>query len=135
MGVPAEKLKGELESLKDFKNRVDNILEELESSPASPTRVGRQEVKRSSFGGEFAEADGVHSQYTRVHTQLTRLSGVLGDQIEAMRIAVHGADIGFGNLEDDLKRRFWELQTRAHQYQQQAAGKQPPKDEATGVTY
>lgn len=136
MGVPAEKLKGELESLKDFKNRVDNILEELESSPASPTRVGQQEVKRSSFGGEFAEADGVYSQYARVHTQLTKLSGVLGDQIEAMRIAVHGADVGFGNLEDDLKRRFWELQTRAHQYQQQqATDKQPPKDEATGVTY
>ncbi|MFD1832939.1 MULTISPECIES: hypothetical protein [Streptomyces] len=136
MGVPTGKLKGELESLKDFKKRVDDILRDLESSPASPTRVGQQEVKRSSFGGEFAEADGVYSQYARVHTQLTRLSQVLGDQIEAMRIAVHGADVGFGNLEDDLKRRFWELQTRAHQYQlEQAAGKQPPKDEATGVTY
>nr|WP_245770237.1 hypothetical protein [Streptomyces radiopugnans] len=132
--MPADKLKGELESLKEFKNRVDNILEELESSPASPTRVGQQEVKRSSFGGEFAEADGIYSQYARVHAQLTRLSGVLGDQIEAMRIAVHGADVGFGNLEDDLKRRFWELQTRTHQ-QQHAASKQPPRDEATGVTY
>lgn len=136
MGVPTGKLKGELESLKDFKKRVDDILRDLESSPASPTRVGRQEVKRSSFGGEFAEADGVYSQYTRVHTQLTKLSQVLGDQIEAMRIAVHGADVGFGNLEDDLKRRFWELQSRAHQHQQQAeSDKRPPKDEATGVTY
>ncbi|WP_344327106.1 hypothetical protein [Streptomyces macrosporus] len=139
--MPAEGLKGELESLKDFKKRVDNILGDLEKSPASPTKIGQQEVKRSSFGGDFAEADGIYAQYNRVHAQLTSLSRVLGAQIEAMGIAVHGADVGFGNLEDDLKRRFWEIQDQALEHQQMRAaekqqpGDQKPKDEATEVTY
>ncbi|MTE21277.1 hypothetical protein F0L17_19585 [Streptomyces sp. TRM43335] len=141
MGLSAGKLRGELESLKDFKKRVDGILRTLEDSPASPARVGRQEVPRSAFGGDFAEADGVYAQYNRVHTQLASLSKALGDQIEAMRIAVHGADIGFGNLEDDLKRRFWEIQGRALEHRRQREAEkqehegQRPKDEATGATY
>ncbi|HZG05967.1 MAG TPA: hypothetical protein VE546_20720 [Streptomyces sp.] len=131
-------LKGELESLKDFKKRVDRILDDLESSPASPTKVKQQQVSRSSFGGNFAEADGLYREYNRVHAQLTRLSQVLGAQIEAMRIAVHGADVGFGNLEDDLKRRFWQLQNRAYDFQQEQqrrSEKQKPKADDTEVTY
>ena len=29
-----------------------------------------------------------------------------------MGIAVHGADVGFDNLEDDLRHRFWQLQAK-----------------------
>ena len=50
-----------------------------------------------------------------MHSELTRLSQTLSDQIEAMGIAVHGADVGFDNLEDDVKRRFWAIQTQAHE--------------------
>ncbi|GAA2397351.1 hypothetical protein GCM10010420_24050 [Streptomyces glaucosporus] len=140
MGVPAGKLKGGLESLEDFKKRVGGILGDLEKSPASPTRIGQQEVGRSSFGGELAEADGVYTQNNRVHARPTGLSRVLGAQIEAMGIAVHGADVGFGNPEDDLKRRFWKLQGRALEHRQQReaekrSGDRKPKDEATEVTY
>ncbi|MEE1941778.1 hypothetical protein V1L54_20625 [Streptomyces sp. TRM 70361] len=141
MVLPADSggLKGELESLKEFKKRVDGILGDLEKSPASPAKVGQQEVSRAAFGGEFAEADGVYREYTRVHTHLTGLSRVLGAQIEAMSIAVHGADVGFGNLEDDLKWRFWQLQHQAQQHRreqdQQQTEKQPTRDGATGTAY
>ncbi|PJE99220.1 hypothetical protein CUT44_05495 [Streptomyces carminius] len=136
MVLPADSggLKGELESLKEFKKRVDGILGDLEKSPASPTKVGQQEVSRAAFGGEFAEADGVYREYTRVHTHLTGLSRVLGAQIEAMGIAVHGANIGFGNLEDDLKRRFWQLQQQAQQHQRETE-EQPTTKGDTQTTY
>jgi hypothetical protein len=140
MTLPADSGSGgidvELETLKDFKKRVDGILGELESSPAAPAKVGQQEVDRASFGGNFAEADGIYAEYNRVHTHLTGLSKVLGAQIEAMRIAVHGADVGFGNLEDDLKRRFWQLQGQAYQHQQeQRQADRPETEDDTEVTY
>ncbi|WP_037732373.1 hypothetical protein [Streptomyces megasporus] len=137
MGVPAEGLKGELEALKDFKKRVDDILTRLEKSKAAPSNIKRQEVNRASFGGQFAEADGLYLQYNRVHAQLTALSKVFGAQIEAMNIAVHGADVGFGNLEDDLKRRFWNLQGQAYEFQQEQRQTEKPKQPAkdTEVTY
>jgi len=133
-------LKGELESLKEFKKRVDNILSDLEKSKAAPSRIGQQEVSRSSFGGNFAEADDIYTEYNRVHAHLTSLSKVFGAQIEAMRIAVHGADVGFGNLEDDLKRRFWQLQGQAHQFQQeqrqeQQTEKPKPVTDSNELTY
>ncbi|HEX5569522.1 MAG TPA: hypothetical protein VFY14_21815 [Streptomyces sp.] len=126
-GGSGGELKGELESLKEFKKRVDNILSDLEKSKAAPSRIGQQEVSRSSFGGSFAEADDIYAEYNRIHAHLTTLSRVFGAQIEAMRIAVHGADVGFGNLEDGLKRRFWQLQGQAQQFQQEQRQTEKPK--------
>lgn len=112
-GVPDKDLKVEAESLKTFKTRVDGILTALETSAASKGKVSAQDVPRSSFGGNFNEADAIFKQYNRVHTLLTTLSQTLNDQIEAMGIAVLGAKNGFENLDDDHKRRFWEIQARS----------------------
>ncbi|WP_367123981.1 hypothetical protein [Streptomyces phytohabitans] len=112
-GVPTKDLQVEAKDLQSFKKRVDDILTELEKSPASRGRIADQEVPRSSFGGQFAEADALYGQYNRVHTLLTTLSQTLSDQIEAMGIAVMGAKNGFDGLEDDVRRRFWQIQSRA----------------------
>ncbi len=104
-----------LEALKTFRRRIDTLLREFEGSAGSSSKVGTQKVSRASFSGTgsaFPEADGLYSQYDQVHERLTSLSKTLSQQIEAMGIAVHGADVGFDNLEDDLRQRFWAIQTQ-----------------------
>ncbi|EST23091.1 hypothetical protein N566_26095 [Streptomycetaceae bacterium MP113-05] len=133
--VSAQQVKGELESLDGFKKRVDGIIKDLEGSKASQTNVRRQEVTRAAFGGEFAEAQDLYAEYNRVHTHLTNLSGVLGDQIEAMRIAIHAVDTGFTDMEEATQRRFWELQSKAqlHEQQSQKPGDQQRADDTKVV--
>lgn len=111
-------LKRGAEALTTFKKRVDAVLRDLSESPASKSKVAEHQISRSSFSAgtsAFAEAEGLFSQYNRVHTELTTLSQTLSDQIEAMWIAVHGADVGFNNLEEDVRRRFWAIQTRTQE--------------------
>ncbi|MGA4839250.1 hypothetical protein [Streptomyces sp. G45] len=106
-------LKRGLEALKKFRRRIDTLLTEFEGSDGGASKVGHQKIARASFSGPgapFPEADGLYSQYDRVHERLTSLSKMLGQQIEAMGIAVHGADVGFDNLEDELRQRFWAIQ-------------------------
>ncbi|MGD9481653.1 hypothetical protein WDH52_00085 [Streptomyces sp. TRM70308] len=118
------------ETLTDFKKRVDDILTRLSTSEAANSRLRTRNVPKSSYGTGFAEADDLALQYERVHDHLTNLSKTFGEQIEAMGIAVLGADIGFDNLEDDLKRRFWQIQnsTTLHHEEAQRAGR---REEAT----
>ncbi|MGV9357616.1 hypothetical protein [Streptomyces misionensis] len=104
-------LKVGLEALKTFKTRVDAVLKTFEDSPGAAKKLAMHTLAADSFysKGVFPEATGLHSQYTRVHDRLTTLSQRLSLQIEAMQIAVHGADIGFANLDDDQRRRFHEI--------------------------
>ncbi|EPH45931.1 hypothetical protein ABT390_36055 [Streptomyces aurantiacus] len=114
-------LKRGLEALKKFRRRIDTLLAEFEGSDGGTSKVRDQKIARASFSGEaapFPEADGLYSQYDQVHERLTSLSKMLGDQIEAMGIAVHGADVGFDNLEDELRQRFWAIQTSIHRDQE-----------------
>ncbi|MEV0126053.1 hypothetical protein AB0I16_31670 [Streptomyces sp. NPDC050703] len=101
--------------MKTFRRRINTLLTEFEGSAGGSAKVGAQKVSRASFSGAgsaFPEADGLYAEYDQVHEQLTSLSKMLGDQIDAMGIAVHGADVGFDNLEEDLRQRFWAIQTR-----------------------
>lgn len=111
-----------MEALTTFKKRVDGVLSNFEGSPGSATKVGAHTISQASFcgKGDFGEAKGLHTQYERVHERLTTLSKSLGLQIEALRIAVHGADVGFDNLEEELRHRFWEIQTQVRHEQEQA---------------
>lgn len=133
--VSAKAVRGELETLTQFKDRVDGILKELDGSKASQSSVRSQEVNRASFGGEFAEAQDLYTEYNRVHAQLTKLSGVLGSQIEAMRIAVHAAEKDFRGVDEDVKRRFWQIQAQAQQFAQaqKSEDQKPAADDKQGV--
>ncbi|MEU9185084.1 hypothetical protein AB0D14_11065 [Streptomyces sp. NPDC048484] len=116
-------LKVSMEALTTFKKRVDTVLATFEGSPGSSTKVGGQRISRASFSGEgatFAEATGLYAQYDRVHERLTSLSKTLGLQIEAMWIAVHGAEVGFGNLEEEQRRRFWAIQKQVERENEEA---------------
>ncbi|MBW1601208.1 hypothetical protein JJV70_03630 [Streptomyces sp. JJ66] len=115
MGATSD-FKRAAETLTEFKKRVDGILDRLGESEAANSRLSSREVPKASYGTGFAEAEDLALQYEKVHTHLTNLSKTFGDQIEAMGIAVLGADIGFDNLEDDLKRRFWNIHQNTAQH-------------------
>ncbi|MFF6815891.1 hypothetical protein ACFZAG_39545 [Streptomyces sp. NPDC012403] len=119
------------EALTTFVKRVDGVLRDLEGSAAHPTRVGGQTIKPTSLNSgstaAFPEAHGLYLQYNRVHEELTALSKTLHLQIEAIGIAVKGAHVGFDNLEEEQRRRFWAIQTQIGQIQDARDGEQRAK--------
>ncbi|MFJ9212367.1 hypothetical protein [Streptomyces sp. NPDC102264] len=108
-------------ALKRFQTRVNALLTELENGAAGNKKVAAHRISRSSFSGgnlPFAEADGFFTQYNRVHAELVKLSKSLGDQIEMLSIGVHAAEVGFNNVEDDLRQRFHSIQDRLFEEQE-----------------
>ncbi|MFI0982009.1 hypothetical protein ACH4SP_34000 [Streptomyces sp. NPDC021093] len=101
-------------ALKRFRSRVHAILAAFEDSAAGPRKVAAHTLTRAHFGAPgtaFPEADELHAQYRRVHTGLVKLSRSLTEQIDCLSIGVHGAEIGFDNLEEELRRRFWRIRS------------------------
>ncbi|MCC3651383.1 hypothetical protein LIX60_07850 [Streptomyces sp. S07_1.15] len=120
-----------VDALKKFRSRIDGLLTELESGNGGSSKVALERVTRASFSGTnlpFAEADGFYLQYNRVHKALVELSKSLGDQIEMLSIAVHAADVGFDNVEQDLRRRFHDIRVRL----EAAARAEAERDEQHG---
>ncbi|MER6999478.1 hypothetical protein [Streptomyces sp. NPDC000410] len=102
-------------ALKKFQSSVNTLLGEFEGGAGSSKKVADQTISRGSFSGAnlpFGEADGLFTQYNRVHTALTTLSKSLGDQIELLSLAVHAADVGFDNVDEDVRARFHQIQTQ-----------------------
>ncbi|WDG28273.1 hypothetical protein N7925_07930 [Streptomyces sp. CA-278952] len=119
-------------ALEKFKSRVDALLADFEGSAASKTKVADQKVSRASLSGpnaRFAEADGLYTQYNRVHSSLVSLSKSLGDQIEYLSLGVHAAAVGFDNVEDDIRRRFYEIQNRMDAEREKHAKSEQAKPE------
>ncbi|MFF8879669.1 hypothetical protein [Streptomyces flaveolus] len=124
------------EALSTFVKRVDGVLTNLEGSPGNPTRVGAQTIKPGSLAGNpsaFPEAHALYLQYNQVHEKLTSLSKTLHLQIEAIGIAVRGAHVGFDNLEEEQRRRFWAIQMQIKEAQAAGGDKQRAQgDNTTG---
>ncbi|KUN93428.1 hypothetical protein AQJ84_29140 [Streptomyces resistomycificus] len=123
--VPAaerQALKVRLESLGEFKKRVDAALSNFEGSQGSAQKLGAHRLSEASFkgAGRFDEASGLYAQYERVHERLTALSKNLGLQIEALQIAVNGASGNFSDIEEEQRRRFWEIQTEIGRQEEEA---------------
>ncbi len=81
VGAVAEDGTGDLKrgvgALEKFKKSVDALLADFEGSAASKSKVADQKITRASLSGQnacFAEADGLYTQYNRVHTSLVSLS-------------------------------------------------------------
>ncbi|MFD3483141.1 hypothetical protein [Streptomyces sp. NPDC058665] len=132
-------------ALKKFQGQINTLLSEFETGAGGTGEIAAQGVPRSSFSGpgKFDEAEGFSAQYNRVHTSLISLSKSLGDQIELLSIGVHAADVGYDNVEDDLRYRFHTIQTRldeqreAYERQQRrekGEGPEAPRQDATGGT-
>ncbi|MFI1869272.1 hypothetical protein [Streptomyces jumonjinensis] len=113
-------------ALKKFHQQVVALLAEFEGGEGGTAKIAEQRVSRGSFSGSnlpFAEADGFFSQYNRVHASLVSLTKSLGDQIEALTIGVHAADVGFDNVEEEMRQRFHAIQGQLER-QRVAAEKQ-----------
>ncbi|GAA2322054.1 hypothetical protein OKJ48_18405 [Streptomyces kunmingensis] len=100
--------------LQTFKQRVDKILRDFEGSDGSSSKVGHHTFTQDAVTSavSFYEAVSLHKEYETIHGRITELSKMLALQIEAMGIASHGAEVGFDNLEEDQRRRFWAIQTK-----------------------
>ncbi|ULR53720.1 hypothetical protein [Streptomyces deccanensis] len=133
----AANLEASGEALDKFVKRVDAVLHDLETSAGNPTKVGAQTIRATSLSagadGVFPEADGLYTQYNRVHRELTSLSKTLHLQIEATAIAVQGAHRGFDNLEEELRQRFYAIQGEITEIQDAKDGKQRVGDSRTMV--
>lgn len=116
--LPAEDLGRGAEALKTFQKQVDGIFQKFAESAGDTSKVSGYTVTRGAFSGagDFAEATGLYGEYERAHQHITNLTKMLGLQIEALTIAVQGADIGFDNLEEEQRRRFHEIRTEVNQY-------------------
>jgi hypothetical protein len=102
-------------ALRRFQKRVNVLLSELEGSDGGRTKLAAQTVSRASLSGgtaAFAEADGLYSQYNRVHQSLTSLSKSLGDQIQLLSIGVHAAEVGYDNVDEDVRRQYKAIKDR-----------------------
>ncbi|WP_411072778.1 hypothetical protein [Streptomyces sp. cmx-4-25] len=115
-------LKTGVDALKKFRDRVDGIIADLASGPGGAAGLGRDQMKRASLGVgiPFTEADGFFAEYHRVHTALVSLSKSLSGQIELLQIGVHAADVGYGNVEDEQRRRFHEIRARLDHEREEA---------------
>ncbi|MBL1291799.1 hypothetical protein JKV81_33780 [Streptomyces sp. For3] len=126
-------------ALEEFQKKVNALLADLESSPAGKSKVAEQTVSRNAFSGHnasFAEADGLYAQYNRVHESLVTLSKSLGEQIEYLSLGVHAAAVGFDNVDDDTRRRFYEIQAHMDAEREKAArADEPAKPENADKQY
>ncbi|MFE9564479.1 hypothetical protein ACFYM0_25625 [Streptomyces sp. NPDC006487] len=106
-------LQVEYESLTDYKNRVDGLLSKLDGSPASDRQLADGTLPETSLGEGFAEAKRLFTAYSNVHGQLLALSKGLADQIEGLGIAIQTAGRGFGDVDEDTKRRMLAISKQA----------------------
>ena len=122
-------------ALSKFKERVDDLLKAFEDSAGGSSKVGTHRQSESAFGtGNFPEAKALHLEYERVHERITSLSKSLGLQLEAMRIAVHGADVTFDTLEEDQRYRFHEIRTEVNQERDAMLNEQTKRDNTADHT-
>ncbi|WP_405660579.1 hypothetical protein [Streptomyces sp. RK9] len=102
----------EFSSFVRFQERVDELIRNLEGSPAGPGEVGQEPLARGQFGGgdgAWAEASGVFGAYETVISELENLSKLLSDSIEGMGIAVLASHKGYRNVDDDVRDRMAEI--------------------------
>lgn len=115
----AVELATELTSFTKFRNRIDEILDDLKSSPAGPAKLGEDPVVRTQFGGgenQWAEAASLFTSYQSVITELESLSKLLSDSIEGMSIAVLASHNGYENLDIDIRRRMLAISDEAKKH-------------------
>jgi hypothetical protein len=117
-------------ALKKFRDRVNDVLSNLEGATGTGSKVANERMTRGSLGVgmQFAEADGFYTQYNRVHKALVSLSKSLNDQIEMYSIAVHAADVGYDNVEEDMRRRFHVIHARLDKQYDDAVDRRKAKD-------
>lgn len=115
-GTPSPDLNAELDELIKLKQQLDDLLTQLDDSPAGRAKVGDLKLNAPDVGTGFDEAGLLTRTYQDVHSQVETLSKLLGDQIEVMRVAVGGAHNDFADVDEEQRRRVWAIyqSTKAH---------------------
>ncbi|MEV6104492.1 hypothetical protein AB0M28_07200 [Streptomyces sp. NPDC051940] len=138
--MSARNLRVSYETMETFRNRVQGILSTLRDSKAAPQVVADQRVESHALhsGPKFAEAEALSAQYTAVQLRLTQMADVADRLLDALGIALRGAEHGYQNLDEDERRRFHSVNTEVYERQEQAkshdAGK-PPADGHDKATF
>ncbi|MGR3935593.1 hypothetical protein [Streptomyces sp. BRA346] len=109
-------LKVEAETLASFKSRIDKILLDLEESPAARSKISDQTVAHAAFGAEFTAAADLAGAYEKLHARLEKFSRTLGDQLEALGIAVQISDRGYDSVDAEQAARLRAIQKRTAEY-------------------
>ncbi|MFE5164441.1 hypothetical protein ACFRNT_39310 [Streptomyces sp. NPDC056697] len=109
-------LKVEAETLASFKSRIDKILIDLEESPAAKSKISDQTVAHAAFGAEFSAAADLAGAYEKLHDRLEKFSRTLGDQLEALGMAVQISDRGYESIDAEQADRLRAIQDRTAKY-------------------
>lgn len=99
----------EMETLTEFKKRVDAMLTSLDGSDASQPKIAQQSLEQTHFGTGFPQSGDLYSAYNVVHTNLETLSTALSNQIEAMSIAINISINGYQNVDDTQRETLWKI--------------------------
>ncbi|MEU1806211.1 hypothetical protein [Streptomyces sp. NPDC019937] len=121
-------LKVEAETLASFKSRIDKILLDLEDSPAARGKISDQTVAHAAFGAEFTAAADLAGAYEKLHARLEKFSRTLGDQLEALGIAVQISDRGYDSIDAEQAARLRAIQKRTAEYYGPNADDRPGDD-------
>ncbi|MDQ1008166.1 hypothetical protein QFZ82_002651 [Streptomyces sp. V4I23] len=114
---PQQALAIEAQKMRGFKKRVDDLLIVLDGSEAAPGRMGEDRVSRGQLGSaDFGEAQFLFESYTIVHDELEKLSKALGAQIEGMGLAVHSSQVGYENVDQDIRDRMKAVNAEVESY-------------------
>ncbi|MEV5510495.1 hypothetical protein [Streptomyces orinoci] len=97
------------ETLGNFKGRLDEILSNLEKSPASQKAMGDLKIDAATYGS-LPSAAHVAEAYDKVHSRLTEMSKSLGMLIEGMGISAMIADRGYDHVDAKYAERLRAIQ-------------------------
>lgn len=131
-GMSVSNLKVSYESMETFRNRVRTVLDELRNSKAAPTAVADQQVESHALhsGTSFAEAEALTRHYTAVQQNLTQMADLADRLLDALAIALRGAEHGYQNLDEDERQRFHSVNTEVYEKHEQTRPEKtaPPAD-------
>ncbi|MEU6867069.1 hypothetical protein ABZ924_28100 [Streptomyces sp. NPDC046876] len=113
----AKRFEVDFETLSGYKKVVDGLLKELNESQADDKKLAHGTLPKGALGKGFAEAEALFTTYQTVQTQLENLSKGLAAQIEGLGIAIQTSGKGFGEIDEEQRRRMAMIAKQAkHDY-------------------
>ncbi|MFD7410960.1 hypothetical protein [Kitasatospora purpeofusca] len=93
-------VKIELDTLTNFKKKVDALLASLEGSEAAQHKIKEQKLLAGNLGSGFHESADLIAAYEKTHAAIAQLSKSFAEQIDRMSKAVAQTAGGYGNNEE-----------------------------------
>ncbi|MCX4687409.1 hypothetical protein OG401_24420 [Kitasatospora purpeofusca] len=93
-------VKIELDTLTNFKKKVDALLASLEGSEAAQHKIKEQKLLAGNLGSGFHESADLIAAYEKTHAAIAQLSKSFAEQIDKMSKAVAQTAGSYGNNEE-----------------------------------